>query len=315
MSTQHLTHDAPLSLRLLAWSNERWPIANVVLVLFIYVAALLAGEALTSGEGLSISAVDAVAFLGAVGYSLLMRVLDEHKDFRDDLRNHPDRVLQSGFVTLGHLKVVGAVALAAQFAVSLLADGGVGLVTQWWALLMAWTLLMLKEFFLGEWLRERRILYASSHMLAMPLFILWMAQIGADGEALPGGVVWLGALAFLIGAAAEVGRKLVAPEDERPTVDSYTKILGTRGAPRAVAAILTLSALTAAALLGAAGAGSPVAFAGLALSLAPGLSGAARFARLPTREHAEAAEMRTGVTILLQLVVLIAALLAARGVA
>jgi 4-hydroxybenzoate polyprenyltransferase len=67
-------------------------------------------------------------------------VFDEHKDYEVDLRNHPDRVLQSGRVTLGHLKVVGAVALAVQVATCLLEDGGVGRVTFWWALTFGWTL-------------------------------------------------------------------------------------------------------------------------------------------------------------------------------
>jgi hypothetical protein len=314
MSTAQLTHDTPLSQRLLAWSSERWPVANAVLVLFVYLTALLFGEALTHRGALSISAGDVAAFAGVLAYSLLMRVLDEHKDFDVDLENHPDRVLQSGLVTLRHLKVAGAAALGLTLLVSLLQDGGIGPVTMWWALLMAWTLLMLKEFFAGEWLRERRILYASTHMVAMPLFFLWMAQMGADGRALPGSVLWLALLSFLIGAGAEVGRKFQAPDDERPTLDSYTKILGTKGAPLTVAVILTVSAPVAAFLLGAAGEGSVAAFAGLALALVPGLAGAARFAGHPTRENGERAEATTGLTILLQLVVLIVALLAGRGV-
>jgi 4-hydroxybenzoate polyprenyltransferase len=180
---------------------------------------------------------------------------------------------------------------------------------------MGWTLLMLKEFFIGEWLARRLLLYAFTHMLSMPLAFLWMAQMGAGDRGLPADVVWVALLGGLIGASLEVGRKLRAPEDERPGVDSYTKVLGTTGAPALAAGFLVAAAAAGAGLLGAAGSGSAAAYLSLALAAGPGVGGAAAFARGPSDGSAKRAEALVGVSLLLLPLALIVALLAERGVA
>jgi 4-hydroxybenzoate polyprenyltransferase len=314
-SSGQLTLESPLAQRLLAWSGERFPVANGVLIFVIYASALLYGRALTNGGEVSLSLSDLAGFVAVWAYFLILRVFDEHKDYERDSHTHPERVLQSGLVTLGHLRALGWAAVAVQLSVSVLMDGGLGPVTALWALTMGWTLLMLKEFFVGEWLARRLLLYAFTHMLSMPLAFLWMAQMGAGDIGLPAEVIWIALLGGLIGASLEVGRKLRAPEDERPGVDSYTKVLGTTGAPALAGVLLTAAVAAGAGLLGAAGDASAAACLALAFAAAPGIGGAATFARRPTGASAKRAEALVGVSLLLLPLVLIVALLAERGVA
>ncbi len=313
-SIGHPTPTAPVSRRLLAWANERWPLANALFLLFMYLVALMFGQALTSGGELSISAGDLVGFVGVLSYSLLIRVLDEHKDYEVDAENHPDRVLQSGLVTLRHLKVVGAVALVLPLVVSLLEDGGIGRVTMWWAALMVFTLLTFKEFFAADWLRRHRIAYALTHLAGAPLNVLWIAQMGAEGQALPGSILWVALFVTVLAASFELGRKLEAPEDERPTLDSYTKILGTTGSALALAIAAAATTVAGGVALDSVGEGSAAAYAALTLALAPVFLAARRFTNSPTRQNANATEALTGLTVLLQLLVVLVALLAGRGV-
>ena len=225
--------------RLLAWMGERFPVANVVAAVLVWAAAVSWGNALAAAGPVPFRVRDAVGALAAVGFFLMLRVFDEHKDYAADSVSHPGRVLQRGIVTLSHLKVVGFVAIGWQLGASLLADGRVGPVTGVWLTGFGWALLMGKEFFIGPWLRPRLIIYALSHMVVMPLAVNWLMRMGTDGAALPMGAWMLPATSYLTGFTFEIGRKLKAPADERPGVDSYTRAFGTRTAPLVLAVVLT----------------------------------------------------------------------------
>ena len=313
-SPAQLTLGTPIAQRLIGWAGERFPPAVAVLSFLIYSTGWLSGRALTHPGSLSVSAWDVVAFVAVWAYFLMLRVFDEHKDFARDSVNFPDRVLQRGLVTLDHLKVVGAVAIAVQLGVSLLEDHGVGRVTVWWLVLMAWSLLMAKEFFVGAWLERRLVLYAATHQLAMPLLMLWVAQMGAGDRTLPADVVWLCVSGIGFAFALEVARKVRAPEDEREGVDSYTRSLGLRGAPLAVQALLVIAAASGALLIHGTGVRSAAAFAFVALAPLPGILGTAAFLRRPVAGAAKKVEAGTAISVLILLVVLSVAILGSRGV-
>jgi 4-hydroxybenzoate polyprenyltransferase len=307
-------HAAPLASRLLAWANERFPLENGVVVLLVTALGVLFGRALTHPGSIAIHASDLAAFAAAWCYFLLLRVFDEHKDYELDLHNHPDRVLQSGLITLNHLKLLGAVATGVQAGICIAFDHGIGPITGMWALLMAWTLLMLKEFFI-EWPSRWFVLYAFMHMLSMPLAFLWLARIGADTP-LPPDVRTLALLGAGIAASLEVARKFRAPEDERPTIDTYTGQLGVRGAGYVLAALVLLVWVASGVLLGDAGASTTITQAVIAAGAAPALIvWPGRFIAKPTAQRAKDVEKGTGASIAIVLVVCVAALLIQRGVA
>jgi hypothetical protein len=309
-----LSPDSPLVVRLLAWANERFPPGPGVMFVALYLGALVTGRAFTHGPPLELGALDVVSFFGVWAFFLMLRVFDEHKDYALDLQNYPQRVLQSGLITLGHLKVACGVAIALQLGVSLAHDHGFGLVTRWWLLTFGWSLLMAKEFFIGEWLAKRLVLYATSHMLVMPMSLLWMAQMGAGQTALPGSVVALAIMSFCAGASFEVTRKIKAPVDERPTVDSYTKVLGTTGAPIVTMFMLLSASAAELWLLRDLGVWSTT---GVAVVVGGWLLASAvllRFASVKTTKAAKAGEAAVGLTMIGAYVVLIASVMAQRGV-
>jgi hypothetical protein len=314
MATTALTLSSPLPVRFYAWLQERFPLGQGVILFALYAGAMLTGRAMTQGGVITLSAIDVAAFFGVWAFFFMLRVFDEHKDYELDVKNHPHRVLQSGLITLGHLKVAGAIAIALQLGVSLAADRGFGLVTQIWLGVFVYALLMAKEFFIGEWLSKRLVLYAFTHMLIMPMALVWMAQMGARGVMLPGTIIGLALMSFLSGSAFEISRKLKAPADERPTVDSYTKILGTTGAPAATFVVLAAGAGVELWLLEQLTGRQPVvAAAVLAIGLAFASITLAAFAKEPSAKKAKSAETATGVAMLLDYIVLIVSLLLARG--
>jgi 4-hydroxybenzoate polyprenyltransferase len=233
-----LTIQSPFWKRLLAYLHERFPlVGNALLIVSYYSSNQFLAEVLTWPERPPV--YSPVSVLGAITLLCLffhLRVFDEHKDWEDDCRHYPERVLQRGLVTLRHLKILGAVAIVGEWLLAAW-RGPAALVAVLAAQLFS--VLMLKEFFLRDWLRRHFLLYATSHMAIMPLFalVVFSFTTGLYPWQAPA-YFWLyGLVGFFVTFNWEVSRKIRAPEEERDGVDSYTKIFGTFGAAYIVLAI------------------------------------------------------------------------------
>lgn len=229
MSSHGLTLSSPFHKRFLAWMDERFPAANGIVVVVLYLVCSAVARYVADGSAYTLYLSDLLGAFVTWSMFLLLRVFDEHKDYELDVKNYPERVLQSGLITLTHLKIAGGVAVVSQLAWSLILDGGFGATTIAWFVMMVWALLMTAEFFCGEWLEKRLTLYALSHMAIMPLIVWWIVNLASPGISFNGLVGALMALAFCSGFCFEITRKTRGPEEERDTVDSYTKIYGVSG--------------------------------------------------------------------------------------
>jgi len=228
-----ITRDAPWLNRFMAWMNERFPPLFLVVNCIVFVTVITYGRTIDPNQELHWHWVrDILGMVAFCMFPFMLRVFDEHKDFEADKHNHPERVLQRGVISLKDLRVVCCFGIAVQWGGSVYLDGGFGEITQLWVCVMLWAMLMGIEFFCGEWLQEHLFLYAFSHQLISPLGIYWVLCMASPGT-FPGfvdvGFVLL--LSFFAGFAFEISRKLKMPDEERSTVDSYTKEFGTRRAP------------------------------------------------------------------------------------
>lgn len=242
MSGHALTPSSPLNKRFLAWMDERFPMANSVVVLVLYLVCSAVARFVASEGEYTLHLTDLVGAFITWSMFLLLRVFDEHKDYELDVKNHPDRVLQSGLITLTHLKMAGLAAVACQIFWTLTVDGGWNGAFNAWLIMMIWAGLMTAEFFCGEWLEKRLTLYAVSHMAIMPMIIWWIVNMAAPGLALSFMIALLMMLAFCSGFCFEITRKTRGPEEERDTVDSYTKIYGVKGCSMIILSLLTIMA-------------------------------------------------------------------------
>jgi hypothetical protein len=298
------------------WLRERFPARNALFFAVFYVTALLVSRSAATTGAVTLGWRDLPGFVALWSFFLVLRIADEHKDFAMDAVAHPRRVLQRGLITLRHLKVLGVVAVATQLAVSVSMDGGtLGPVTRCWLVVMAWSALMTREFFVREWLRGRLIVYAVSHMLVMPLAALWVATMAAPRAAASPAVWAFAALAFLAGLAFEIARKIRAPELEHPLADSYTQALGIPAASGLLFAVVIAASAAALGLttllVGAASLGMIVALGAAVVLAGWSLAG---FRRRPTCSAARRSEAAVGIAALTTHLVPVFALLMARGV-
>ena len=248
MNTYALKNDA-LSVRIFAWMDERFPLKNALLFFILYLATAAVSRSSFDGE-IAISLMDVVSCVMTWSLFLVIRIFDEHKDYALDVINHPQRVLQSGLITLKHLKVLGVVAVIAQLLFSVYSDGfSFGGATISYLIMFAYLCLMGAEFFCGEWLEKRLTLYAFSHMLIMPLIVYWLANLAATNVVLNESLLVMMLLAFISGFCFEITRKTKGIEEERDTVDSYSRIFGTKGSAYIVMLLVSMMLLSQGALL------------------------------------------------------------------
>lgn len=219
---------------LFAYLQERFPVVNMVLfaILFLTVYSVAIffyppGGGFGWREGLGMAAT--------ISFFFRLRVFDETKDYALDAINHPQRVLQSGRIRLQHLQAIAWAGLVLELAWSAIM-GMPALLC--WLLVLGYSLLMRYEFWVGGFLKKHLLLYAITHMLIMPLLILWIWSAYAPGFNIAQNFLLLAALSLLGGFSFEIARKIHAPEAERELVDSYSRSMGYRASISAVLTIL-----------------------------------------------------------------------------
>ena len=222
---------APYMQRLRAYLDERFPLlAQGLLILSYYSSTQFLAQVLQHPEGPVV--YSAASFWGALLIFLIffhLRVCDEHKDYDDDRRNYPDRILSRGVVALKEIRALGIIGVVVQL---LIAGSRSSAALVALLLTLGYSLLMLKEFFVSEWLKRRFLLYTASHMLIMPLIALTVYSF-VTGELPWRAPSWYWLYSFVglcVTLNWEISRKIRAPQDELEGVETYSSRFGYRKA-------------------------------------------------------------------------------------
>ena len=247
-SVDPLTSESPFWIRLQAYLKERFPLlGHGVLIVSYYSSNQFLAEVLTRPNEKLV--YNAGSLMGATTLFCIffhLRVFDEHKDFIEDSEHYPNRVLQRGLITLRDLKILGAIAIGTQFVLSAIwmpKGKPAALIAVLFT--FGFSVLMLKEFFARQWLKQHFLVYAISHMMIMPLLSLVVFSF-ATGDYPWNAPPWYWVYAFVgffVTINWEISRKIRAPEQEIEGVDSYTKIFGTYGAANAVLIVRVIDTL------------------------------------------------------------------------
>lgn len=228
---QPVDRSDPYVARMRAYMRERFPLfGHVLLIISYYSSNQFLAKVLTTPD--APMQYTARSFLGALTllfFFFHLRVFDEHKDFEEDSRFHPQRVLQRGVITLADLRLLAGLCIVAELTLAAIAGRAalVGL-----AIAFVFSVLMLEEFFAKEWLKTHFLVYATSHMLLMPLLSLMVFSFATGRMPWQApGIFWVYAfVGFFVTFNVEVSRKIRAPQDEIEGLESYSRIFGTYGA-------------------------------------------------------------------------------------
>ena len=160
-----------------------------------------------------------------VWFALLLRIMDEFKDYEDDLRNYPNRPLPSGRVKKSDLKTFSAVVVAL-IIVSNVFWKLQGLFA---AVTFAYCLLMLKWFFMEKVIRKSLPLAFVTHHPVAYLVMVYLAATFAEATGLPIlASPTLMLVPLVLGITNwEISRKIRGPKEETAYV-TYSMIFGPR---------------------------------------------------------------------------------------
>ncbi len=243
---EKLTIDSPFITRLNAYLAERFPLhSHICMVIIYFLANQFLAQALGNpGKPLKIGWFTPVGMLFLFCMFFHLRVFDEHKDYSEDIVHYPQRVLSQGLITLTHLKILAAVAIATEIICAVL-SGWAALVAVAVSIVFSW--LMLHEFFVRRWLKAHFIIYAFAHMLIMPMLTATIFSFSMKRPFWEAPwLFWAYALAdFFAFANWEISRKIRIPEDEIEGVESYSKHLGIYTAGYVAMALRVLNTILA----------------------------------------------------------------------
>jgi hypothetical protein len=291
---QEVRDPRPFVSRLLTYQSERFPIVQHAPLIAVFTFAAISYSRVCRGVG-GFVPIDRylVGAFTAITFFLFLRIADEFKDFAEDARYRPYRAVPRGLVSLPELARLAAVVMVLQVVANALVMPAV---LPFYLPGIIYLILMSKEFFAGEWLRKRPIVYMLSHMAILPMIDLYTTGIdwAAEGGIIPTGLEFFLVVTYLNGMVIELGRKIRAPESEETGVETYSALYGPRRATvwwMAAVVGSGLSALAAAAFAGFALEAGIGMFLLLAVVLVPAL----RFIRHRDVKSAKRIELAAGV--------------------
>ena len=173
-----------------------------------------------------------------------LRITDEFKDYEEDLKYRPYRPVQRGIISL---KALGKIGIATIIVQIILAHVINPKLIYFMLLVWIYMFLMTKEFFIKNWITERILIYALSHVVIM-IFIT-LVIVKGTGYILQDhsletlylllekyeknifiGLIPLFALNYLNGIVLEIGRKTRKANEEEHGVQTYSKLWGRKKA-------------------------------------------------------------------------------------
>ena len=177
-------------------------------------------------------------------FFLQLRITDEFKDYEEDLKYRPYRPVQRGVISL---KALGKIGIATIIIQIILAHVINPKLIYFMLLVWFYMFLMTKEFFIKNWLTERILIYALSHVVIM-IFIT-LVIVKGTGHILEShfletlylslekyeknifiGLIPLFTLNYLNGIVLEIGRKTRRADEEEYGVQTYSKLWGKKKA-------------------------------------------------------------------------------------
>lgn len=211
-----------------AYLQERFPLqANGVLIVSYFTANyfLALGAVLQDRQPLELSWRYFAGCLVLLFMFFHMRVIDEHKDYEQDRIVHPGRVLSRGLITLRQLQNMGIIAVMLELLLSSFLGFSAFVMC---LVVLAFSWLIYKEFFIGRFLERHLLANAFIHLLIMPAYCLYVFSAATES------FFWLAPLPILlyawvsygVGLGYEVARKTRAPADERPGLITYSAVMG-----------------------------------------------------------------------------------------
>ena len=203
------------------YQKERFPVVVYGLYIFCIVFAIFCYTSTVFdnvGEPNFILLIPMFVF--AFLQYLMVRIVDEFKDFEEDSKYRPYRPVPRGLVTLKELKVLFVICVLIQIAIAFVFNKENMLLLFGFWLFFA---LFCKDFFIKKFLDNHILLTVVIDELLIVFLGLYLASFVGEINSL---VIYILLMVYFVSWVVEIARKVRCNEDEEEGVKTYTAVLG-----------------------------------------------------------------------------------------
>ena len=203
------------------YQKERFPVVVYGLYIFCIVFAIFCYTSTVFdnvGEPNFILLIPMFVF--AFLQYLMVRIVDEFKDFEEDSKYRPYRPVPRGLVTLKELKVLFVICVLIQIAIAFVFNKENMLLLFGFWLFFA---LFCKDFFIKKFLDNHILLTVVIDEFLIVFLGLYLASFVGEINSL---VIYILLMVYFVSWVVEIARKVRCKEDEEEGVKTYTAVLG-----------------------------------------------------------------------------------------
>ena len=212
--------------RFFIYQKERFPLIGHGLLVASFTFSAIAYSRICRGtEGFVSWQTYLVGIFITITLFLLVRIFDEFKDAEDDAKYRGELPVPRGLIKFSELRNIGIVLFVLQVLVNIIFFPKMLLI---YFSIIAYLLLMGKEFFVADWLKKHQFWYVTSHMFIIPFIDIYASGLDwlLEGAKPPVGLLFFFAVSYMNGIVLEVGRKIRTPDNESEGVLTYSSMLG-----------------------------------------------------------------------------------------
>lgn len=173
-------------------------------------------------------------FVVALLQFLMVRIVDEFKDFEEDSKYRPYRPVPRGLVTLKELGILGGICVVIQIGLTAILNPK-GLL--YLAFVWIFFAIMSKSFFIKKIVDKHILLEVALDELLMPVLVLYLSTFVTTISVK---LIPFLILSYLGSWIVEIARKVRCKEDEEEGVKTYTTVFGI---PKATTIVVILESL------------------------------------------------------------------------
>lgn len=214
--------------RLFIYQKERFPVLGHGLLVAAFSFSAISYSRICRGAAgfVSLRTFFTGIFI-TISLFFLLRVSDEFKDAEDDARYRGRLPVPRGLISLRELALTTIPIIILQLYINVFILPGMLIL---YVVVIAYLLLMGKEFFMSAWLKKHQFWYVVSHMFIIPLIDIYASGLDwkLEGARPPNGLFWFFAVSYMNGIVLEIGRKIRIPEMESEGVITYSALLGAK---------------------------------------------------------------------------------------
>jgi len=223
-----------ISSRFYAYQKDRFPLIILAISLF---PAILSSGAIMSYHPTFLQM--GYALIASITYLLHIRIIDEHRDFDHDNVHHSTRPLQIGLISKDELRYVDILAVSI-FIFTAINIGYLALAVA--IIMLGYSYLAEKEFFIGEKIRRYFFGYNAVNLVQMLLMQVFVYTVFANPFPFNKLIIFHFLFTSIGTIIFEFVRKLKIPGDDGSGKDTYTWYLGFNRSISIYQALLFLNA-------------------------------------------------------------------------